>query len=73
MARNSSTAHFFHLRGRQRKPPLNLATVEAVEEVYVIPAANPQITGHITVLVAACEIHAAHVRTTGENESEPSA
>ncbi len=60
----------FHLRGRERKPPLNLATVETIVELYVVPAANPQITGQVTMEMMACKVHAAHVRTVCENATE---
>ena len=52
---------------------MNLATVQTMGELYVVSAANPQITGHITVLVLACEIHTAHVRTMSQNASETKA
>ena len=65
--------HFLHLRGRQRELSLNLATVQTIGELYVVSAADPQVTGHIPVLVAACEIDAAHVRTMGENAGEAKA
>jgi hypothetical protein len=68
-----STAHFLHLRGRQRKLSLNLATVQTIGELYVVPAADPQGTGHITMFVAPSEIHAAHVRTMSQNASEAKA
>jgi hypothetical protein len=64
---------FLHLRGRQRKLALNLATVQTIGELYIVSAADPQITGHITVLVAAREIDAAHVRAMGENAGEAKA
>lgn len=73
LAWKSITTHFLHLCSRQRKLSLNLATVEAISEVDVIPTANPQIAGHITVFMAACKIHAAHVRTMGKNASEAKA
>ena len=52
---------------------MNLATVQTIGELYVISAADPQVTGHIPVLVAACEIDAAHVRAMGENAGEAKA
>jgi alkylhydroperoxidase family enzyme len=68
--RKSIPRRRFHLRGRQRKLPLYLATVETVIELYVVPAANPQIAGHVTMEMTACKVHAAHVRTVCENASK---
>ena len=73
MAANSSAANILHLCGRKREPALDLATVETVGELYVVPAANSQIAGHVTVLVAASEIDAAHVRIMAENAGEAKA
>ena len=39
--------------------------------MQVIPAADPQVIRCVTVLVAAGKVHAAPIRTTGENASEP--
>jgi hypothetical protein len=52
---------------------LNLATVQTIGELYVVSAADPQVTRHITGFVAAHEIHAAHIRTMGEDASEAKA
>ena len=52
---------------------MKLDTVQTIGELYIVPAANPQVTGHITVLVATGEIHAAHIRTMGEDVSEAKA
>jgi hypothetical protein len=57
----------------QRKLSLNLATLQTIGESYFVSAASLQITGHITVLVVACEIHPAHVRTMSQNASETKA
>jgi hypothetical protein len=73
VALNSIAASFLHPCGQNRKPSLNLATVKTIGELYVVPAANSQIAGHVTVLVAASEIDAAHVRTMGENAGEAKA
>jgi hypothetical protein len=63
----------FYPRGGKRKLPLDLAAVKTIGELHVVLAANPKITGHITMFVAAGEIHAAHVRTMGENAGEAKA
>jgi hypothetical protein len=73
VTRYSSTACLFHLCARQRKLALNLATVKTIGELYVVPAADPQTTRHVTVLMAACEVHAAHIRTMCEDASEAKA
>jgi hypothetical protein len=73
VARYSSTACLFHLCARQRKLALNLATVQTIDELYVVPAADPQTTRHVTGLMAACEVHAAHIRTMCEDASEAKA
>src|SRR4051812_31899691 len=59
-----------HFRRPERKLPLYLATVEAIVEIYIVPAADPQITRYITIEMNARKIHAAHVRTVRENASE---
>jgi hypothetical protein len=68
--RRSLPRQGFHPCGRQGKFPLYLATVETIVEVNVVPAANPQITGHVIIEMMARKVHAAHVRTMGENARE---
>jgi len=38
--------------------------------MYVVPAADPKITGHVIMEMMAREVHTAHIRTVGENPSE---
>ena len=55
---------------RKRELPLNLAAVEAVVELHVVPAANPQVAGDVVVMMTARQVHAAHVRTVREDAGE---
>jgi hypothetical protein len=70
---NSTTMHLLQPRRRQRKLSLDLAAVKAIGELDVVSATDPEITWHIPVLVAAREIHTAHVRTMGEDSTKPKA
>ena len=50
-------------RGRRDgEGALDLAAVETVVELHVVPAADPKITGHVVMQMMARKVHAAHVR-----------
>ncbi len=55
---------------RQRELPLDLAAVEAVVELYVVPAANAQVGRNVVMQMTARKVHAAHVRAVRENAGE---
>ena len=59
--RRSLPRQGFQPCGRQGKLPLDLATVETIAEMKVVPAANPQVTGHVIIEMMARKVHAAHV------------
>jgi hypothetical protein len=54
----------------QRERALNLAAVEAVPELHVVPAPDPQVAGDVAVLVLATQVDAAHVRTARQDVGE---
>ena len=49
---------------------LDLAAVEAVVELHVVPAADPQVAGDVAVQMMARQVHAAHVRTVREDAGQ---
>ena len=68
--RKSVPRRLLHPCRRQRELPLDLAAVEAVVELHVVPAANSQVSGNVVIEMTARKVHAAHVRTVRENVGE---